>query len=63
VAAVGAAIEQYTIRAPIRGVETSAVSGGNQQKLVGTEFSSSPLLVIAAHPTRDSISGPSISAA
>jgi general nucleoside transport system ATP-binding protein len=53
VAAVGAAIEQYAIRAPSAASKLRQLSGGNQQKLVlAREFSSSPLLVIAAHPTR-----------
>jgi general nucleoside transport system ATP-binding protein len=46
-------IEDYDVRTP--GIDTlaSALSGGNQQKLiVGREMSSRPKLLIAAHPTR-----------
>jgi general nucleoside transport system ATP-binding protein len=46
-------VEEYDVRTP--GVDTfaRALSGGNQQKfIVGREMSSTPLLLIASHPTR-----------
>jgi simple sugar transport system ATP-binding protein len=46
-------VQEYDVRTP--GVDTlaSALSGGNQQKLiVGREMSGNPKLLIAAHPTR-----------
>ena len=46
-------IEQSDVRTP--GVDTTAraLSGGNQQKfIVGREMSGSPVLLVAAHPTR-----------
>ena len=44
---------EYDVRTPSIDVAASALSGGNQQKLiVGREMSSKPRLLIAAHPTR-----------
>jgi simple sugar transport system ATP-binding protein len=46
-------VEQYDVRTPSIEVLASALSGGNQQKLiVGREMSSEPTLLIASHPTR-----------
>ena len=46
-------IKDYDVRTPSIEVFASALSGGNQQKLiVGREMSGSPKLLIAAHPTR-----------
>lgn len=46
-------VEEYDVRTPSIDVFASALSGGNQQKLiVGREMSGSPKLLIAAHPTR-----------
>ncbi len=46
-------VEQFDVRTPSIEVKASALSGGNQQKLiVGREMSSDPKLLIAAHPTR-----------
>jgi simple sugar transport system ATP-binding protein len=46
-------IERFGVRTPNETVPAFALSGGNQQKLVvGREFSSSPKVLIAAHPTR-----------
>ena len=46
-------VEQYDVRTPSIDVLASALSGGNQQKLiVGREMSGGPRLLIAAHPTR-----------
>ncbi len=46
-------IEEYDVRTPGPDVLARALSGGNQQKLiVGREMSSTPILLIAAHPTR-----------
>jgi len=46
-------VEAYDVRTPSIDVAASALSGGNQQKLiVGREMSGSPQLLIAAHPTR-----------
>ncbi len=46
-------IEEYDVRTPGPDVLARALSGGNQQKLiVGREMSGTPILVIAAHPTR-----------
>jgi len=46
-------IEQYDVRTPGYDTTARALSGGNQQKfIVGREMSSSPQLLIAAHPTR-----------
>jgi simple sugar transport system ATP-binding protein len=44
---------EYDVRAPSPDTLAVALSGGNQQKLiVGRELSSSPRLLVAAHPTR-----------
>ena len=46
-------VEEYDVRTPGIDVLASALSGGNQQKLiVGREMSGEPKLLIAAHPTR-----------
>ena len=46
-------IERFGVRTPNETVPAFALSGGNQQKLVvGREFSSSPKVLLAAHPTR-----------
>jgi ABC-type uncharacterized transport system ATPase subunit len=46
-------VAEYDVRTPSIDVLASALSGGNQQKLiVGREMSGSPKLLIAAHPTR-----------
>ena len=46
-------VEQYDVRTPGIDVFASALSGGNQQKLiVGREMSGKPVVLIAAHPTR-----------
>jgi ABC-type uncharacterized transport system ATPase subunit len=46
-------MRQYDVRAPGPDTLGVALSGGNQQKLiVGREMSSSPRLLVAAHPTR-----------
>ena len=46
-------VEQYDVRTPSIDVFASALSGGNQQKLiVGREMSGTPVVLIAAHPTR-----------
>jgi ABC-type uncharacterized transport system ATPase subunit len=46
-------MKEYDVRAPGPDTLAVALSGGNQQKLiVGREMSSSPRLLIAAHPTR-----------
>ncbi len=46
-------IADYDVRTPGPDVLARALSGGNQQKLiVGREMSGSPVLLIAAHPTR-----------
>jgi simple sugar transport system ATP-binding protein len=46
-------VEQYDVRTPGIDVAASALSGGNQQKLiVGREMSGDPVLLIASHPTR-----------
>jgi simple sugar transport system ATP-binding protein len=46
-------IKDYDVRTPGPDVLARALSGGNQQKLiVGREMSGSPILLIAAHPTR-----------
>lgn len=46
-------ISEYDVRTPSIDVFASALSGGNQQKLiVGREMSGEPKLLIAAHPTR-----------
>jgi simple sugar transport system ATP-binding protein len=49
----GAIMRDFDVRAPGIEVPMSALSGGNQQKLVlGRELSGDPVLLIAAHPTR-----------
>ena len=46
-------LREYDVRAPGIDVAASALSGGNQQKLiVGREMSANPTLLVAAHPTR-----------
>ncbi len=46
-------VREYDVRTPSIDVNASALSGGNQQKLiVGREMSGSPKLLLAAHPTR-----------
>jgi general nucleoside transport system ATP-binding protein len=46
-------VSEYDVRTPGIEVLASALSGGNQQKLiVGREMSGAPRLLIAAHPTR-----------
>jgi simple sugar transport system ATP-binding protein len=46
-------IAEYDVRTPGPDTLARALSGGNQQKLiVGREMSSTPVLLIAAHPTR-----------
>ncbi|MFL6128554.1 MAG: ABC transporter ATP-binding protein [Mycobacteriales bacterium] len=46
-------VREYDVRTPGIDVDASALSGGNQQKLiVGREMSGSPVLLLAAHPTR-----------
>jgi general nucleoside transport system ATP-binding protein len=46
-------VKDYDVRTPGIDVLASALSGGNQQKLiVGREMSGSPKVLIAAHPTR-----------
>jgi simple sugar transport system ATP-binding protein len=46
-------VAEYDVRTPSINVFASALSGGNQQKLiVGREMSGEPKLLIAAHPTR-----------
>ena len=46
-------VAAYDVRTPGIDVAASALSGGNQQKLiVGREMSHAPLVLVAAHPTR-----------
>ncbi|HYY10018.1 MAG TPA: hypothetical protein VE781_03715, partial [Kineosporiaceae bacterium] len=46
-------VREYDVRTPSIDVKASALSGGNQQKLiVGREMSGDPKLLLAAHPTR-----------
>ncbi|MGH8970664.1 MAG: ABC transporter ATP-binding protein, partial [Actinomycetes bacterium] len=46
-------VDAYDVRTPGIDVLASALSGGNQQKLiVGREMGSDPVLLIASHPTR-----------
>jgi ABC-type uncharacterized transport system ATPase subunit len=46
-------VEQFDVRTPGVDVAATALSGGNQQKLVvGRELSGEPVLLIASHPTR-----------
>ncbi len=45
--------EEFDVRTPSIDVAASALSGGNQQKLIlGREMTADPELLIAAHPTR-----------
>ncbi|MFZ9750488.1 MAG: ABC transporter ATP-binding protein [Candidatus Nanopelagicales bacterium] len=46
-------IKEFDVRTPGIDVLASALSGGNQQKLiVGREMSGNPILLVASHPTR-----------
>jgi len=46
-------IEEFDVRTPSNEVYASALSGGNQQKLIAArEISKDPTLLIAAQPTR-----------
>jgi len=46
-------VKEFDVRTPNIEVHASALSGGNQQKLiVGREMSGNPKLLIASHPTR-----------
>jgi general nucleoside transport system ATP-binding protein len=46
-------VEQYDVRTPSIEVAATALSGGNQQKLiVGREMSGDPVVLLASHPTR-----------
>jgi len=46
-------VREYDVRTPSIDVVASALSGGNQQKLiVGREMSNGPSVLLAAHPTR-----------
>jgi general nucleoside transport system ATP-binding protein len=46
-------VRDYDVRTPGIDVAASALSGGNQQKLIiGREMSGEPALLLAAHPTR-----------
>ncbi|WP_448626942.1 ABC transporter ATP-binding protein [Geodermatophilus sp. URMC 64] len=46
-------MREYDVRAPGPDTMAVALSGGNQQKLIiGREMSSTPRLLVAAHPTR-----------
>ncbi len=46
-------VDAYDVRTPSIDVLASALSGGNQQKLiVGREMSADPVVLLAAHPTR-----------
>ena len=46
-------VREYDVRTPSIDITASALSGGNQQKLiVGREMASHPRLLLAAHPTR-----------
>lgn len=46
-------VREFDVRTPGIDVHASALSGGNQQKLiVGREMSGNPKLLIASHPTR-----------
>ncbi len=46
-------VSEYDVRTPSIDVLASALSGGNQQKLiVGREMSGEPTVLLAAHPTR-----------
>lgn len=49
----GVLVEQYDIRTPSSSVQTSNLSGGNQQRVVvARELSGEPDLIIASQPTR-----------
>jgi general nucleoside transport system ATP-binding protein len=46
-------VRDYDVRTPGIDVTASALSGGNQQKLIiGREMSGDPVLLLASHPTR-----------
>ncbi|QGK71386.1 ATP-binding cassette domain-containing protein [Allosaccharopolyspora coralli] len=46
-------VARFDVRTPGIDVDATALSGGNQQKLVvGRELSGKPVLLVAAHPTR-----------
>jgi simple sugar transport system ATP-binding protein len=46
-------VREYDVRTPSIDVAASALSGGNQQKLiVGREMTGEPQVLVAAHPTR-----------
>ncbi len=46
-------VDAYDVRTPSIDVPASALSGGNQQKLIiGREMSNDPQVLVAAHPTR-----------
>ena len=46
-------VQEFDVRTPGIDVLASALSGGNQQKLiVGREMSGEPILLLASHPTR-----------
>ena len=46
-------VREYDVRTPSVDVLASALSGGNQQKLiVGREMSGEPTVLLASHPTR-----------
>jgi ABC-type uncharacterized transport system ATPase subunit len=46
-------VDEFDVRTTGIDVNAASLSGGNQQKLIiGREMSSSPVLLIAAHPTR-----------
>jgi len=46
-------VAEYDVRTPGIDVPASALSGGNQQKLIiGREMSNDPQVLVAAHPTR-----------
>jgi len=46
-------VDEYDVRTPSIEVAATALSGGNQQKLiVGREMSGDPVVLLASHPTR-----------
>lgn len=46
-------VDEYDVRTPNIEVAATALSGGNQQKLiVGREMSGNPVVLLASHPTR-----------
>jgi general nucleoside transport system ATP-binding protein len=46
-------VDEYDVRTPSIDVAATALSGGNQQKLiVGREMSGDPVVLLASHPTR-----------